>query len=164
MSDVGSGVLLRRARDADVAEIRLLVNAAYQRLGDMGLNFTGVYQDEAMTRERMANGEVYLLELAGKLVGTVRLARKSPPEEPPHLYVNQLAVDPAHQRRGLGGQLMDLAEERAKELGVDRVRLDTAIPAAHLLRWYGARGYVKIGEAQWRGKTYRSVILEKKLG
>lgn len=47
---------------------------------------------------------------------------------------------------------------------MDRVRLDTAIPAEHLVRWYGARGYTKIGEAQWRGKTYRSVILEKKLG
>lgn len=149
------------AMDTDVPELRRLVNAAYRVLGDMGLNYTGVTQDEAVTRDRMRRGEVRLLKLGGELVGTVKLDLRRPPDEEPHIYLSQLAVEPTHQRRGFGGYLLNFAEERARRLGVRRVRLDTAIPADHLIRWYTAHGYTKVGEVQWPGKTYRSVILEK---
>lgn len=157
------GIAFRRATDDDVPALRRLVNAAYRPLGEMGLNFTGVAQDEATTRARMAGHEVYLAEREGRVIGTVSLQRRDRRGLPPHLYVNQLAVDPALQGHGLGSRLMDLAERRAIELGLNRVRLDTAIPAEHLVRWYGGRGYVAVGEAQWRGKTYRSVIMAKSL-
>lgn len=153
----------RLATDADVPELRCLVNAAYRVLGEMGLNYTGVTQDEEVTRQRMRRGEVHLLKLEGQLVGTVKLDVRRPPDGEPHVYLSQLAVDPSHQRQGLGGRLLRLAEDRARRAGVHRVRLDTAIPAEHLIRWYGAHGYAKVGEVQWPGKTYRSVVLEKAL-
>jgi N-acetylglutamate synthase-like GNAT family acetyltransferase len=111
----------------------------------------------------MSDCEVYVIEEAGRLIATVSVGIRRPAGEEAHVYVNQLAVDPGQQRRGLGGQLMDLAEQRAKDLGLASVRLDTAIPAAHLRAWYETRGYTSIGEAQWPTKTYRSVILEKRL-
>lgn len=154
---------VRLATDADVPELRKLVNAAHRVLGDMGLNFTGVDQDEEITRRRMRDREVYVIDADGVLIGTVSVAIKHPEGDAPHAYVNQLAVAPSHQRRGVGSELMTLAEDRARQLGMRTVRLDTAVPAQHLTRWYEVRGYAKVGEAQWAGKTYRSVILEKGL-
>ena len=154
-------ITIRAATDDDVPALRRLVNAAYRVLGDMGLNFTGVTQDETTTRERMKDHEVYVAELDGRLMGTVSLQARRPADGLPHLYVHQLAVDPSLQRQGLGSRLTALAEARAAELGLRAVRLDTAIPAEHLVRWYAKRGYVPVDERQWRGKTYRSVVMEK---
>ena len=154
---------IRLATDADVPQLRRLVNGAYRALGDMGLNFTGVDQDEEVTRTRMRGREVYVVEQDGALIGTVSFTVKRRDGDEPYGYVNLLAVEPSHQRHGLGASLMQLTEDRARELGMRAVRLDTAIPATHLMRWYEARGYGKVAEVQWPGKTYRSVILEKRL-
>ena len=142
--------------------LRRLINSAYRALGDLGLNFTGVDQDEEITRRRMQTGEVFVLEQEGRLIATVSVRVKET-NGVPHLYVNQLAVEPAHQRRGIGGQLMVFAEDEARRRGLTSVQLDTAIPAVHLLRWYRKRGYATLGEVQWDGKLYRSIVLEKRL-
>ena len=45
-------ITFRKATDDDVAALRRLVNSAYQPLGEMDLNFTGVTQDEDWLRRR----------------------------------------------------------------------------------------------------------------
>jgi len=127
-----------------VPALRALINSAYQILGDMGLNFTGVDQDDEITRRRMRGREVYVIERDGELIGTVTVAVKES-EGTRYGYINVLAVAPNHQRRGIGSELMAIAERRAREIGLDRVRLDTAIPV------------------RWDGKSYRSAIMEKLL-
>jgi ribosomal protein S18 acetylase RimI-like enzyme len=154
---------LRSATDADVPALRRLVNAAYRELADRGLNFTGTYQDEATTRERLRDAEVFLLCDGDELRASICLRVLPADGERLCLYINQLAVHPEHKRRGLGTQLLDLAEARATERGLDTLRLDTAIPAAHLVSLYAARGYVVVDEVQWEGKTYRSYVMEKRL-
>lgn len=142
--------------------MRRLINAAYRELGDMGLNFTGVTQDEETTRRRMQGRDVFVIEGDGRLLGTVTFSVHEE-NDIKCGYVNLLAVDPSERRRGLGAELMVVAERRARELGLDRVRLDTATTATHLVRWYTARGYLPVEEVQWEGKAYRSVILEKRI-
>ncbi len=144
-------------------ELRRLLNEAYRELGEMGLNFTAVDQDEETTRRRISDAEAYLVYRGGALVGTVTLRERRPADDVPHLYLTQLAVRPGFRRLGLGSYLMDLAEREALARGLDRVRLDTAMPATHLLSFYEKRGYRAMREAQWRGKSYRSVIMEKRL-
>jgi len=153
---------VRRATDDDVPALTRLINAAYRDLGEMGLNFTGVSQDEATTRTRMNGCEVFVIERQERLVGTVKI-RIRDADGIRYAELTQLAVDPAQQHGGLGTRLVGHVEQRAIELGVERVRLDTAIPARDLVRWYERRGYAAIGEIQRQGKNYRSVILEKVL-
>lgn len=154
---------VRLAGEGDVGALRVLVNEAYRELAEMGLNFTGTYQDEELTRLRMRGKEVYLAYLGDELVGTVSLEVGRPPGEAPYLYVNQLAVAPPHKRRGIGRFLMGLAEQRAREQGVSRLRLDTAIPARHLVEFYQALGYRVVDEVRREGKTYRSYVMEKRI-
>lgn len=150
------------ATEADVPALRLLVNAAYRQLADMGLNFTGTYQDERVTRERMQGREVYLICIEHELVGTISLHSEQQAERQV-LYITQFAVAPTHQRQGIGAHLLQLAERRAKELGLAALQLDTAAPATHLVAMYRKAGYQVIREVQWEGKTYKSYIMEKQL-
>lgn len=153
---------VRLAGEADVPALRLLVNAAYRQLADMGLNFTGTYQDEQVTRSRMQGRDVYLVCNEQELVGTISLHIEQRPEQQV-LYITQFAVAPTHQRQGVGARLLQLAERRAEELGLAALQLDTAAPAVHLVEMYRKAGYQVVREVQWEGKTYKSYIMEKQL-
>lgn len=161
--DWGQRLSLRMANEGDIPQLRLLVNEAYRELAEMGLNFTGTYQDEAETRARMQGREVVLAHLDRVLVGTISLEVQQDHDRPPVLYIGQFAVAPALKRRGIGRFLLNHAEQRARELGITRLQLDTAIPAQHLVRLYQGLGYQIVDQVQWEGKTYRTYIMEKQL-
>jgi GNAT superfamily N-acetyltransferase len=135
----------------------------------MGLNFTAVDQDEEVTARRIEGRECWVPIAGGRIAGTITLSTFLPPGLPPWreglrtAVLNQLAVDPALRGRGIGGRLLDLAEARARELGFPSASLDTAEGAEHLLRLYRRRGYLPAGLHRWKGKTYRSVVMEKRL-
>jgi GNAT superfamily N-acetyltransferase len=77
--------------------------------------------------------------------------------------VGQFAVRPTHQSAGIGGTLLRLAEERAREKGVAALGLDTSEHAARLISLYQAKGYRFIEYSQWQVTNYRSVIFGKVL-
>jgi ribosomal protein S18 acetylase RimI-like enzyme len=62
-----------------------------------------------------------------------------------HLLVENVAVAPGMQGRGLGGELMRFAERRATELGVGELRLYTNELMTENLALYPALGYVETG-------------------
>lgn len=157
-----AGYQVRLAEESDVPALRCLVNAAYRQLADMGLNYTGTYQDEAITRRRMVGREVVVVCGQQQLLGTISLEVRQLPEWDV-LYISQFAVSPVHQRQGIGQGLLALAEQRASELGLAALRLDTAVPATHLVALYQRCGYQVIEEVHWPDKTYNSYILEKRL-
>ena len=157
-----SELFIRLAAEDDVPALRVLVNSAYRQLAEMGLNFTGTYQDEQVTRERMQGKDVYLAFLGDQLIGTISLEVEQK-EQGQVLYINQFAVAPAYQRKGVGGALLRLAEQRAVELGLCALQLDTAVPAKHLVDMYHRAGYRVLSEVHWRGKTYNSYIMQKQL-
>jgi ribosomal protein S18 acetylase RimI-like enzyme len=71
------------------------------------------------------------------------LARNHPPE--PHIYLNFLGVDPAHQGKHYGVALLDALHDLARERGtLAGVYLETATEAN--VPYYSARGYKVIGE------------------
>ena len=57
------------------------------------------------------------------------------------LYVDALGVAPEAQRQGVGRALMRHAESRARELGLNRVRLDVRNANPNGIRFYEALGY-----------------------
>jgi ribosomal protein S18 acetylase RimI-like enzyme len=62
--------------------------------------------------------------------------------EEQRFYVHQLYVLPAKQGLGLGHRLMACAEERARELGTDRIWLGVMVKNAQAVAWYKKMGYM----------------------
>ena len=161
---------IRRLGPGDsLEELTALLHRAYGALGAMGFNYTAVDQPVERTRERTSDGECWVAVEEGRIVGTATLglaeAMADPPEyaRPGMACFQQFAIEPALQGKGLGSRLLEHAEERARELGAKEIALDTAEGAAHLIRYYEARGYALSGHVRFGRKTYRSVVLRKPL-
>lgn len=161
---------IRRLHPGDsFEELTALLHRAYGALGAMGFNYTAVDQPVERTRQRASDGECYVVVDGGRIVGTATLGLVERMREPPEYgrrgmaFLTQFAIAPELQGNGLGSRLLRHAEERARELGACEIALDTAEGAAHLVRYYEARGYAFAGHVRFEGKTYRSVVLSKRL-
>ena len=75
----------------------------------------------------------------------------------------QFAVRTNLQGRGLGTQVMNFIENRAAELGVEYLALDTSERAFDLIEMYKKRGYLEVAKHSWDFTNYKSVVLSKKL-
>jgi ribosomal protein S18 acetylase RimI-like enzyme len=60
---------------------------------------------------------------------------------PDHLLIWSLATAPSAQRQGLGARLLAAAEARARQLGLDTLRLYTGEKLTGNVRWYHRHGY-----------------------
>ena len=88
----------------------------------------------------VAAGRTSVVELDGDIAGVIVLIPAAD-----HLLVENVAVAPAMQGRGIGRALMTHAEERAAELGLDELRLYTNQLMTENLALYPALGYVETG-------------------
>jgi len=155
--------------DDSIAELTVLLHRAYAVLGAMGLNYTAVDQSEAVTLRRTRVGPCYVAVAGTRLLGTIVFESAAKTRGSPWLArpevssLHQFAVLPEYQRTGLGGRLMDVVERLAAASGAEEIALDTAEPAAHLIRYYTKRGYRFIEFAQWPEKVYRTVIMSKRV-
>lgn len=152
-----------------------LLHRAYAPLAAQGLNFTAATQTVEVTRQRAAEGQCFVAEIGGTLVGTVTVCGPFDVETAPWTtdvpwfrerdtaHFHQFAVDPSQQRRGVGRQLLEACERWARRHGYKRMALDTALPAEQLRALYRRHGYADVGQVQWAGKSYRSVIMQKPL-
>jgi ribosomal protein S18 acetylase RimI-like enzyme len=61
--------------------------------------------------------------------------------EDDHLWIKRVAVDPAHQGRGIGNFLMDACQGLCEGLARDRIRLGVRHALTDNRAWYERRGY-----------------------
>jgi ribosomal protein S18 acetylase RimI-like enzyme len=155
--------------DDSIGDLTDMIHRAYAVLGDMGYNYTAVDQPVWVTRERIEEGECWVVEEGDRIIATCILSYPFPNHENEyfsvdgHAYINQLAVEPEFQNRGIAGLLLDHLEQRARDEGAPDIGLDTAEKAKHLIDFYKRRGYTIVDTIQYYGKTYKSVIMSKPL-
>jgi len=89
---------------------------------------------------RIAQGGVWLLEIAAGVVGTLVLEPHAD-----HILVYSIAVLPEHQRQGHARRLLGFAEERARDLGVAEIRLYTNDRMTQNLALYRSCGFLETG-------------------
>ena len=85
-------------------------------------------------------------------------------------YVHRLAVPPRHAGAGLGARLLAWADERVRDVGRDRLRLDVVSHNAPLRRYYERCGfaYVRDVTGDWTAtdgtpQTWRTSLYERPL-
>jgi ribosomal protein S18 acetylase RimI-like enzyme len=139
----------------DVAAITSLVAAAYRgyvvRLGK---------EPEPMTTDYAVTVADRALWVAtghdGQLVGVLVLRRRGV-----SVLVENIAVSPNQQGRGIGRLLMEFAERRAKGLRAKRLTLYTNEQMTENIRWYAALGFVETSRQLDHG--FRRVFFSKRL-
>lgn len=145
---------LRAAVSEDLEGIVTLVNAAYApyavRLGKP----PGPMLDDYATR--IAAGEAQVLEAGGGLAGLLVLLPR-----PDHLLLDNLAVDPRWQGRGLGRVLLQAAEAEARRRGLDELRLYTHELMTENQSLYRRHGWEETGRG--REQDYDRVYFRKRL-
>lgn len=110
--------VLRPARAGDVDAIRALVDAAYRGyLPLLGRTPKPMLSDVAAA---LRDHDVRVLDRDGTIVGVIELIARDD-----HLWVHNVAIDPAWQGRGYGRRLLALADEEARRLGLPAVGLLT---------------------------------------
>jgi N-acetylglutamate synthase-like GNAT family acetyltransferase len=143
---------LRSAEPGDAAAVEALVQAAYQvYVDELGLRPAPMKADQAA---EIASKEVWVAEVDGEIVGVV-VARP----EADHVFVDNVAVDPAAQGEGVGRALLERAEQRAAELGVGEIRLLTNVRMTANRALYAHLGWDEAEVREEHG--YERVYLRK---
>lgn len=145
---------LRRAVREDAPVLRRIAEAAYalyvprigRRPAPMDADFS----------TQVARGRVWIAEVdgepAGYLVGYPRDA---------DWFVENLAVDPTYQDRGVGRRLMVMAEAQARRCGLPRVALYTNRRMWESAGFYGRLGFYVTHAAEEAG--FQRIYMAKDL-
>ena len=85
------------------------------------------------------------------VLGATPLACMVLTPKPGHLHLGKLAVEPALLGRGFGRLMVARAEDRARELGLDRLELETRVELVENHRFYLALGFHEAGRSAHPG-------------
>ena len=114
---------------------------------------------EAGLAEKARSEHLYLAMAGEQLIGCAFFR-----EHEDAVYIGKVAVNPSHQRQGLGRDFLAQAEQLAHELGLQTLRLETRVQLTGNHHAFGRLGFRKVAEGTHLGynsPTY--IIMEKHL-
>lgn len=146
--------MIRKACSDDAAAVAAMVAAAYGPLAArMDKPPAPMLDDYAA---RIAEGVVDVLEESGALLGMIILA-----DQADALMLENVAVAPTAQGRGVGRRLIEHAEAQAVARGFERIRLYTHVTMTENQAMYTKLGYVETTRGEDEG--YHRVQFEKQV-
>lgn len=135
---------IRKATIADLAAVVTCSDLAFAHVsGNRGVEVIAL---DCGLREQVLEGVVYVIGDGPRVVGYIALWPIFD-----HLFIDTIAVLPAHQWRGLGGRLLGFAEGEAARLGLASVRLFAKAAMADNTLFYERRGYDETGRCDEDG-------------
>ena len=139
-----AAVTVRPAEPGDVEALRDIAAAAYQhyvpRIGHPPAPMTADYAQAIRSRQ------AWVAVDGGEVTGFVILIA-----QPGYLLLNNIAVRPDAQGRGIGTRLLDLAEDHARSLRLGEIRLYTNQAMTENLSYYPRHGYTETHRAEQDG-------------
>ena len=149
-----AAVTVRPAEPGDVEALRDIAAAAYQhyvpRIGHPPAPMTADYAQAIRRRQ------AWVAVDGGEVTGFVILIA-----QPGYLLLDNIAVRPDAQGRGIGARLLGLAEDHARSLHLGEVRLYTNEAMTENLSYYPRHGYTETHRAEQDG--FRRVYFRKSL-
>jgi len=145
---------IRAAAAADVPAIKRVVRRAYEiYLPRMDRPPAPMLADY---RRAVRAGNVSVIEYQGAIAGVLVLVPAAD-----HLLLENIAVDPAHQGKGLGRALVAFAERAARLAGFGELRLYTNAVMVENLGLYAHLGFKETHRVEEEG--YRRIYMAKRL-
>ena len=151
---------LGAASEADAAAIAAMRNAAAERLtAEFGRGPWSAPTTEAAVRRAFESSRVLVACAGGSVVGALRLSARKPWSIDPRLftsveqaiYLTEMVIAPAQQRRGTGRLLVDQAARIARAWPGDALRLDAWDAPAGAGEFYEKCGFREVGRGRYRG-------------
>jgi GNAT superfamily N-acetyltransferase len=164
LSTIHPDMRIRPATSSDADAVRALVLDAYGHYVErIGMQPGPMRDDYA---RRIADGQVWVVDEDGEIVGVVVLqahAREDKQEDKQAgaLLLDNVAVKPAAQGKGVGRALIAFAEPEAIRRGFDTLQLYTHVLMVENNALYTHLGFVEIGRVQEKG--FARVYMAKRL-
>jgi N-acetylglutamate synthase-like GNAT family acetyltransferase len=147
-------VIVRAAEPSDASAVTDLVQDAYGHyVARIGRPPAPMSVDYARA---IADGMVWVVEVDDQVVGVIVLH-----DAPDHVLIDNVAVRPTLQGRGIGSRLLDFAERHARVRRVSELRLYTNDRMTENLEYYPRRGYTEVDRRIEAG--FRRVFFKKTL-
>jgi ribosomal protein S18 acetylase RimI-like enzyme len=128
--------LIRLAGLGDLDAVRHCVVAAFAPyVPRVGRRPAPMLQDCAAL---IRNGRIHILEGAEGLIGVLVIQPRLD-----HLFIDTIAIDPAHHGKGFGRTLMRFAETEARRRRLPEIRLYTHERMTETLPFYAALGFTE---------------------
>ena len=148
----GTTPIIRRATAADVSAIERIVHDAYTKyITRIGKPPGPMLDDYAA---RVAAGEVSVCADGDQVAGILVLE-----PAPDYLLLDNIAVAPAWQGRGVGRLLLDFADAEARRAGYAELRLYTHVLMHENIVLYTHLGWQETGRGEQAG--FQRVFMRK---
>lgn len=106
----------------------------------------GTRTDDERLAAMMQQGEILLAEEpSGQILASIYAETRGN-----RGYLGQLAVDPVHQRSGLGKQMLAAAEDHFRARGCEAIDITVLSLRPELLPIYSRMGFVETGTEEFR--------------
>ena len=146
--------MIRAARPDDADAVRAVVDGAYRHyIARMGKPPGPMLDDYA---QRIADGQAWVLDDAGCITGILVLE-----ETAEGLLLDNIAVPPDQQGKGVGRALLEFAESEARRRGFRSIYLYTHELMTENIALYTRIGYVETRRVTEKG--YDRVYMTKEL-
>jgi ribosomal protein S18 acetylase RimI-like enzyme len=153
---------IRVATPMDMEKMIEVVNAAFA----IETFLESTRTDERRMAEMMRKGEFLVSEgTGGKIVACIYVERRVE-----RGYFGMLAVDPAHQHKGLGRTMVGVAESHCCQRGCAAMDITVLSLRPELVAFYSRLGYVRTGTEEFHpsrplkaGVTCHGIVMSKHL-
>jgi ribosomal protein S18 acetylase RimI-like enzyme len=152
----------RTATPADSPRLIPMINAAFA----IETFLEGTRTDEQRLASMMEKGEILIAANGeGELLASIYAERHSN-----RGYLGMIAVDPAHQRGGLGQRMLAAAEDRFRAQGCEAIDISVLSLRPELLPLYRRYGFVETGTEEFAmsrelrdGRECHCIVMSKQL-
>jgi ribosomal protein S18 acetylase RimI-like enzyme len=166
-------VKMTLATGADVGRIMSLIRNCIKTMESQGIyQWNEFYPTQEVIRDDIENETLHVLREDGDVLGIIVLNEEQPSEwgkvnwstrEGKVLAVHRLAVNPKWQQKGIGGRLLDFAEEYAVREKYSSIRLDTYSGNPIAICLYEKHGYKRVGQVRFSKRELPFYCYEKTL-
>ena len=162
---------IRLASLKDIENIMVLIKNCIKDMETKGIyQWSEYYPTAEIFEEDIKGKSLYVMEDKDNCLGVISINEDQSPEyrelvwadkSGKILVIHRLAVNPECQKQGIGRQLMDFAENYAKEKDYSSIRLDAYSGNPRALNLYECRGYKRVGQIFFPGRELPFNCYEK---
>ena len=160
--------MIRELAVEEISECVKVIRAAFKTVADE-FGFTeenaprftayATSEDRIKYQFEVEHRPMYVYLLDGKVVGYYSLAVLENDE----IELNNLAVLPEMRHRGIGLKLLEDCKERAKAMGMKKLKIGIVDENVRLRKWYESFGFVHTGSVKYDFFPFTCGYMEQEL-